>query len=579
MKMYCQDFKPGAGGKPRNSGPMPANWPHPRSFKTTLRAIENGTDSRFRALGRPAPNPPPRATYVVQVSPEGEASLRHKSASIPETSQPESTPNKRPKLAHPLPPRPAGLPQRPAGHPPRPPVPAVGRPATALEERTAPPSPPPAIVTIAPAATPDPTPDIMSLDVPEPASRKHPEPEPEPEPETRLFGSRRARLQSLICDPPAPPLPQKFSRRARAALPKSREFPGKKCPIGLGRYSAMPAPTNYGEKMHSVVIDLTKPQEEDSLVEGTEWTFPPPCKDWEEAVGYERLTKAQMKAESEAIAKAFADAQEREEVDPRLPQYPRRTITVHCVDDGKDETIEMDIGGFGFREMSKYKWLPGNGLGLSGMGRLLPVSLMGNPPVDEELPADPNFMCFRPSKGKGIPTDFVTRRPGSFPFQIQDGSQAKCWDLILGKHPLPKKDEEPEQKVAEEWVPEEDEEDYGLRYLYGEEPKSQESKIRGWGQAAKNPQDLLPFRPASTAGQVSQSSEPTFQETWNRKEQGQVVEKIQSQSGSSGRQGKKLMEMTDEELNDPNIPIIDLVDDGEPIQLDANDEFDFDIDL
>ena len=352
MVSYCQDFKPGAGGKPRDFGPMPPQWPFKKSFQTHLAAILNGTDSQLGPIrSRPAANPPPRPIYEAPTSAESPRS--------------DFTPNKRPKLAHPLPTRPPS----PA---------AVG--ASNLGS------------------------DPMSLDVPEPAdplssrtsyvskatqtepNRAGPNPHFQPQ-------HPRSRPQSLPYDPPAPPLPPQFYMRARAALPNSRAFPGKKCPLGLGRYSAMPPPANYDTGMHSVTVDLSKPQPQDELFEeGTKWHFPPPCKDWEKAVGYQRSTKAQMEAEIQQSLQAQADAEQLEEVDPRLPRNSHRTIKVPCVDEGKEIEIEMSVGGFGFKQLTNWDWAPGDGLGLKGKGRLLPVDTMDPPKIDEELIWDPNFL-------------------------------------------------------------------------------------------------------------------------------------------------------------------------------------------
>ena len=326
---------------------MPVDWPYPKSFQTQLEDVLNGTDTQTGPF-KPSPtaNPPPREKFE---------------------EQPLA---KRPKLSHPLPARPPSHPL-----PPRPPLAAAVR--TSQVEQGA--------LDLAPNVEQV---NVQQIDARPPTTASYVSKSTQTEP--TLIRTKR---QPLPRGSPAAPLPPHFYRRARAALPNSRELPGKKCPAGIGRYSAMPPPAISGDELRSLTTDLSTPQEMDNFVEGTQWAFPPPCKDWEKAVGYERPTKAQLEAEHQEFlkAQALADAQEPEEAEPRIPPALQRIIKFQAVEEGIEKEIEMEIGDFGFRQIVKWNWVPGVGLGPRGRGRPRPVNTLNAPKVNDELPADAYF--------------------------------------------------------------------------------------------------------------------------------------------------------------------------------------------
>ena len=144
----------------------------------------------------------------------------------------------------------------------------------------------------------------------------------------------------------------------------------------------MPPPADYGNQIHSLTVDLSEPQEVDDFVEGTQWTFPPPCKDWEKAVGYERPTKAELEAERQESAQAQALAAQ----DPDGPEELGPTIRIAGIGQGVENEIEISRSGLGLRQLIKYNWPLGGGLGPNGRGILQPVNTLNAPKPDDEHP-------------------------------------------------------------------------------------------------------------------------------------------------------------------------------------------------
>lgn len=372
--------------------------------------------------------------------------------------------------------------------------------------------------------------------------------------------------------------------RARAPLPPTFGK-RKKLPLGLGRYSAMPAPTTYGDEKHDLQKEIANPQPEPDFVEGTVWEFPPCVIDWEKAVGFVRPTKAQQEADNEEARKAWAVAKEKEEPDQRLPRYSNRSITVRCVDAGQEQEVEIFIRGFGFQQLASYNWVPGDGLGRKGLGIRIPILSVDPEKKDEKIVADPQFKFFRPEADKEHRTIF-TSRFGSFPFEVGFGNEAKCWDFIVTKHPQPEAgDEVPppaasrDVVMADDKEDEDEDDDFGLSMMYGERPvvSNPDLAILDWSLAAKNPPSLQRIPAAASSTMASEPRQPIYKETWKRKEKGKVVEKIQSPIESSKQPAKrramKIKDLTEEDIE--HIMDINLISDDEDVQpLDPNDDHD-----
>ena len=127
------------------------------------------------------------------------------------------------------------------------------------------------------------------------------------------------------------------------------------------------------------------------------------------------------------------------------------------------------------------------------------------------------------------------------------------WDWIVAKHPRAEAEEDMVEDVAPE-LEEDDNDDYGLAFLYDEEPESQESRILGWGQAANDPRHLQALQPTQPASQALEPSQSTFNVSWKRKEGGQVLEKVRSQIASSDRPPH---DKTPDDLLDMDIDLFD----------------------